>query len=122
MGIANLEEMHAKGDISDEEFRTIQSRNHQLAAETSSNGPDCPTGESLNHQVPSVCPSTARNPFPMHHRYDLSQPHEAVTDYVPSCLADACKGDSFSNRNVRRTTPPPVGPPNSMLGLRIRKQ
>ena len=37
MGIANLEEMHAKGDISDEEFRTIQSRNHQLSAETSSN-------------------------------------------------------------------------------------
>ena len=28
MGIANLEEMHAKGDISDEEFRTIQSRSH----------------------------------------------------------------------------------------------
>ena len=35
-GIANLEEMHAKGDISDEEFRTIQSRSHQLSAETSS--------------------------------------------------------------------------------------
>ena len=35
--LANLEEMHAKGDISDEEFRTIQSRNHQLSAETSSN-------------------------------------------------------------------------------------
>ena len=35
-GIANLEEMHAKGDISDEEFRTIQSRSHQPSAETSS--------------------------------------------------------------------------------------
>jgi len=35
-GVVNLEEMHAKGDISDEEFRTIQSRSHQLSAETSS--------------------------------------------------------------------------------------
>lgn len=34
-GIANFEEMHAKGDISDEEFRTIQSRSHQISAETS---------------------------------------------------------------------------------------
>ena len=34
--LANLEEMHAKGDISDEEFRTIQSRSHQLSAEASS--------------------------------------------------------------------------------------
>ena len=43
-GIANLEEMHAKGDISDEEFRTIQSRSHQLSAETSSTE-GCPTGD-----------------------------------------------------------------------------
>jgi len=35
-GVVNLEEMHAKGDISDEEFRTIQSRSHQPSAETSS--------------------------------------------------------------------------------------
>ena len=34
--LANLQEMHRKGDISDEEFRTIQSRSHQLSAETSS--------------------------------------------------------------------------------------
>ena len=43
-GIANLEEMHAKGDISDEEFRTIQSRSHQLSAETSSTE-GFPTGD-----------------------------------------------------------------------------
>ena len=47
MGIANLEEMHAKGDISDEEFRTIQSRNHQLSAETSSND-RLPNGDRSN--------------------------------------------------------------------------
>ena len=35
-GIANLEEMHAKGDISDEEFRTIQSTTHQHSAEAAS--------------------------------------------------------------------------------------
>ena len=46
-GIANLEEMHAKGDISDEEFRTIQSRSHQLSAETSSTE-EFPTG---NHST-----------------------------------------------------------------------
>ena len=44
MGIANLEEMHAKGDISDEEFRTIQSRSHQLSAEASSTE-GCPMGD-----------------------------------------------------------------------------
>ena len=27
--LANLQEMHRKGDISDEEFRTIQTRTHQ---------------------------------------------------------------------------------------------
>ena len=43
-GIANLEEMHAKGDISDEEFRTIQSRSHQLSAEASSTE-GCPMGD-----------------------------------------------------------------------------
>ncbi|MAI35735.1 MAG: hypothetical protein CMM07_29210 [Rhodopirellula sp.] len=46
-GIANLEEMHAKGDISDEEFRTIQSRSHQLSTATSSIE-DFPTG---NHST-----------------------------------------------------------------------
>ena len=46
-GIANLEEMHAKGDISDEEFRTIQSRSHQLSAEASSTE-GCPKG---NHST-----------------------------------------------------------------------
>ncbi len=43
-GIANLEEMRAKGDISDEEFRTIQSRSHQLSAEASSTE-GCPMGD-----------------------------------------------------------------------------
>ena len=46
-GVVNLEEMHAKGDISDEEFRTIQSRSHQLSAETSSTE-EFPTG---NHST-----------------------------------------------------------------------
>ena len=34
--MSNLQEMHCKGDISDEEFRTIQSRTHQHSAETAS--------------------------------------------------------------------------------------
>ena len=31
--LANLQEMHRKGDISDEEFRTIQSTTHQRSTE-----------------------------------------------------------------------------------------
>ncbi|MDE0862703.1 MAG: hypothetical protein OSA98_02880 [Rubripirellula sp.] len=34
--LSNLQEMHFKGDISDEEFRTIQSTTHQHSAETAS--------------------------------------------------------------------------------------
>ena len=37
--LANLEEMHRKGDISDEEFRTIQATTHQQPAETNVNDP-----------------------------------------------------------------------------------
>ena len=36
--LANLEEMHRKGDISDQEFRTIQSRTHRPPAGPSSIG------------------------------------------------------------------------------------
>ena len=36
--LANLEEMHRKGDISDQEFRTIQARTHRPPAGSSSIG------------------------------------------------------------------------------------
>ena len=46
--ISNLEEMHCKGDISDEEFRTIQSRTHQHSAETNSTEGFPPGNPSTN--------------------------------------------------------------------------
>jgi uncharacterized membrane protein len=45
--LANLEEMHRKGDISDQEFRTIQARTHRPPGGPSSiDDPTSPDGSS----------------------------------------------------------------------------